>query len=95
MKKRIIAASALALAITVGGSALLSGNVNAASNSTSNAQKAVSSTSGMAKGKGISHGKHVKLDKTAIAQLLGITADELGQPSVLANRWRQLLVSKM
>ncbi len=77
MKKRIIAASALALAITVGGSALLSGNVNAASTSTSNAQKTVSSTNGMVKGKGIGQGDHVKLDKTAIAQLLGITAAEL------------------
>ncbi|GIP53865.1 hypothetical protein [Paenibacillus vini] len=80
MKNKAITASALALAITLGGGAVLAGQAFAASdsNTTSSTSSATQrADKGTLKGKGGHHGIGVKLDNTAIAALFGMTETEL------------------
>ncbi|MFF2908008.1 hypothetical protein [Paenibacillus sp. NPDC057934] len=84
MKKRLIAASVLALSVTLGGGTLLAGNVLAASTvqTTPNPTSATKSpVNGTLKGKGFGWGgervAHARLDNAAIATLLGITEKDL------------------
>jgi uncharacterized protein YidB (DUF937 family) len=88
MKKRLVAASVLALSVTLGGGTLLAGNVLAASTvQTTPAPKAAtkSPVNGTAKGKGFERGgerggergAHARLDNAAIATLLGVTEADL------------------
>ncbi|AWB43288.1 hypothetical protein DCC85_02950 [Paenibacillus sp. CAA11] len=77
--KTKVITGALALAITIGSGALLSGQTYAASAADSGTAKASvqGSSAAAVKGKGGAHGQHVKLDDQAIAALLGITQTEL------------------
>ncbi|NUU60431.1 SHOCT domain-containing protein [Paenibacillus agri] len=84
MKKRLIAASVLALSVTLGGGTLLAGNVLAASTvqTTPNPTSATKGpVNGTLKGKGFEwggeRGAHARLDNAAIATLLGVTEKDL------------------
>jgi predicted transcriptional regulator len=78
-KNKVIAASALALTITLAGGAALVGHAFAASNSTAVTLEATSqsTTKDISKGRGGGHGFRAKLDEAKIAELLGMTETDL------------------
>ncbi|MFP4976586.1 hypothetical protein ACE6ED_14365 [Paenibacillus sp. CN-4] len=79
MKKNTIAASVLALAITVGGGSLITGQAFAATSTgtASTAQSAAAKADGTAKGRGGDRGLHAKIDQAALASLFKMTEPEL------------------
>jgi|GEM_PF-1118060 len=85
-KHKIMTASALALAITLGGGAILTGQAFAATKTATGATSSASAiasastqstTKGAFKGRGGDHGQRFKLDDAAIATLLGMTEADL------------------
>lgn len=79
MKKNTIAASVLALAITVGGGSLITGQAFAASSTgtVSTTQSAAPKTEGTVKGRGGDRGLHTKMDQAELASLFKMTESEL------------------
>lgn len=78
MNKKILAASALALTLTLGGGAALAGQVNAAAANTTNDAQASSASDTVMKTKGLhKRGGGQKLDYTAVSALLGVTGSDL------------------
>ncbi|RIX50098.1 hypothetical protein D3P08_21335 [Paenibacillus nanensis] len=78
-KNKMIAASALALTLTLAGGAVLTGHAFAAASQAAAATDTSGQSAGkeMVKGRGGDHGVRVKLDEAEIAKLLGVTEDEL------------------
>ncbi|MCA1292171.1 hypothetical protein LBW89_03955 [Paenibacillus sp. alder61] len=78
MNKKLLAAGALALTMTLGGGAALAGQANAAAADTAGGtQQSFTSTDTSAKGTMKKRGGAQKLDHAAIASLLGMTEEEL------------------
>lgn len=78
-KNKMIAASALAITLTLAGGAVLTGHAFAASSQAAAATDTSGQSAGkeMMKGRGGDHGFRTKLDEAEIAKLLGMTEDEL------------------
>ncbi|WP_138493186.1 hypothetical protein [Paenibacillus pinistramenti] len=79
-RKKLIAISALAFTITLGGSAYLTGQAGAAAASTTSgtqASTAAHDNSDFGKGKDGARGGFFKLDQAGLASLLGLSEDDL------------------